>query len=92
MSSPALAAGYGGREQALQDFSEPGFTPGRIEVELERVIPLVDAGLVTGRSRVAVTVGGASISGVYRFTRVWRRANGEWRILATHTSVEETPA
>jgi ketosteroid isomerase-like protein len=76
-----------GRERALQDFGDPAFSLGQLEVELERTLQLADAGVVTGRSRVTGTVRGVSVSGVYRFTRVWRRLNGEWTILATHISL-----
>jgi ketosteroid isomerase-like protein len=79
-----------GRERALQDFQDPTFSLGQLEVELERILPLADAGIVTGRSRVAGTARGVSVSGMYRFTRVWRRVNGEWTILATHTSLVGT--
>jgi hypothetical protein len=75
-----------GRERALRDLGDPGLSLGRLEVELERVICLVDAGVVTGRSRIVGRAGGVSVSGDYRFTRVWRRVKGEWAILATHTS------
>ena len=78
-----------GRERALQDFADPGLSLGTLEVELERIIPLADAAVVTGRSRVAGRAGGVSVSGVYRFTRVWRFASGEWTILATHTSLAQ---
>lgn len=76
-----------GRNRALQDLADPETSLERLEVELDRVIPLADAGVVTGRSCVVGRAGGVSVSGVYRFTRVWRRAQGEWTILATHTSL-----
>jgi hypothetical protein len=76
-----------GRERALQDFADPGFSLGQLEVELERIIPLAEAGVVSGRARVAGRAGGVSVSGVYRFARVWRLVRGEWTILATHTSL-----
>lgn len=80
------------RDKALQDFADPTYSVGKLDVELERVIPLTDAGVVVGRSRVAGRVRGVSVSGVYRFTRVWRRNGDRWTILATHTSVAEPPA
>jgi ketosteroid isomerase-like protein len=75
-----------GRERALRDFADPGLSLRHLEVELERIIPLVDAGVVIGRSRVEGAAGGASVSGVYRFTRVWRRVTGKWTVLAVQTS------
>jgi hypothetical protein len=76
-----------GRDRALQDLADPEISLERLEVELERVIPLADAGVVTGRSCVVGRAGGAAVSGLYTFTRVWRRVQGEWAILATHTSL-----
>jgi len=76
-----------GRERALQDFEDPAFSLEQLDVEIERILPLVDAGVVTGGSRVVGTARGVSVSGLYKFTRVWRRANGEWTIIATHTSL-----
>ena len=75
-----------GCEQALQDFRDPGFWLDQLEIVVDRVIPLPGAGVVIGWSRVAGWAGGASVSGQYRFTRVWRFADGKWTILAAHTS------
>ena len=80
-----------GRERALQDFADSEAGLEQVEVELERIIPLVDAGVVTGRSHLAGRAGGFSVTGVYRFTRVWRRSGGQWTILATHTSRAKAP-
>jgi hypothetical protein len=79
--------GVWGRDRALLDFNDPGYRLDRLKVEVERAIPLAGGGVVVGRSSVAGQAGGASVSGCYRFTRVWRFAEGKWTILATHTSV-----
>lgn len=80
-----------GRERALQDFLDPAFSLREVEIEVERVFPLADAGVVIGRSRISGEAGGGSVSGAYRFTRVWRRAEAAWTILTTHTSRSDPP-
>jgi ketosteroid isomerase-like protein len=47
---------------------------------------LGDAGLVTGRSEVEGNTGEHKLSGLFRFTHVWRRSGGEWQLVAGHTS------
>ncbi len=81
-----------GRARALQDFADPGLRLDELKVEVERVIPLQNGGVVTGRSRVSGQVAGRSVSGSYRFTRVWRLAEGKWKIVATHTSAAGPPS
>jgi hypothetical protein len=88
------SSGFGevwGRDRALQDVTDPDTWLEQLEVEIDRIIPLANAGVVTGRSCVAGRVAGVPISGVYRFTRVWRRTQDEWTILATHTSLARAP-
>ena len=38
------------------------------------------------RARLTVEVGGATVGGTYRYTRVWTRENGKWRVAAGHVS------
>ena|SRR5882762_5604607 len=45
-----------------------------------------DVVVVALRARLAVVVAGQPISGTYRYTRVWARTNGRWRIVAGHVS------
>ena len=45
-----------------------------------------DVVVVALRTRLAGEFGGQSFSGVYRYTRVWARAGGRWRIVAGHVS------
>lgn len=43
--------------------------------------------IVSLRARLAVEVGGAPVSGVYRYTRVWaREGDGAWRVAGGHVS------
>jgi ketosteroid isomerase-like protein len=75
-----------GRDHALGEFDSPDLCITKLAVEVDKVIQLRDAGVVTGRSHVEGRIGATSISGIYRFTRVWRRSWGRWVIVATHTS------
>jgi ketosteroid isomerase-like protein len=44
------------------------------------------------RARLVVEVGGAPVSGTFRYTRVWARENGgPWRIVAGHVSAVAPP-
>jgi len=38
------------------------------------------------RARLAVEVNGAIVTGTYRYTRVWARENGRWRVVGGHVS------
>lgn len=49
-----------------------------------------DVVVVALRTRLAGVFAGASFSGTYRYTRVWARSAGRWRIVAGHVS--EVPA
>ncbi|MGZ8470669.1 MAG: GNAT family N-acetyltransferase [Gemmatirosa sp.] len=42
--------------------------------------------LVALRTRLAVEVGGRPFAGTYRYTRVWERRDGRWRIVGGHVS------
>jgi ketosteroid isomerase-like protein len=45
-----------------------------------------DVVVVALRAHLTVVVAGQPISGTYRYTRVWARTNGRWRIVAGHVS------
>ena len=45
-----------------------------------------DTAVVTSRAEVAGTNGGTDISGRYRYTRVYNRRNGQWRIVSFEAS------
>ena len=46
-----------------------------------------DVALVALRARLTVEVGGAPVSGTFRYTRVWAREHGaEWRVVGGHVS------
>jgi ketosteroid isomerase-like protein len=45
-----------------------------------------DTAVVTSRAELAGTNGGTDISGYYRYTRVYNRRNGEWRIVSFEAS------
>jgi hypothetical protein len=38
------------------------------------------------RARLAVEVGGTTVAGTYRYTRVWAREGGAWRVVGGHVS------
>jgi ketosteroid isomerase-like protein len=42
--------------------------------------------IVALRTRLVVDVNGTAIRGVYRYTRVWAREGGEWRVAGGHVS------
>ena len=45
-----------------------------------------DVAIVALRTRLAVVVNGVEIAGTYRYTRIWNRAGGSWRIVGGHVS------
>lgn len=46
-----------------------------------------DVAVVALRTRLVVEVGGATVAGVYRYTRVWAREDGgPWRVVGGHVS------
>jgi ketosteroid isomerase-like protein len=45
-----------------------------------------DVAVVALRTRLAGDVGGVPFAGTYRYTRVWAREGGRWRIVAGHVS------
>ena len=49
-----------------------------------------DVAVVALRARLAVEVAGTLVRGTYRYTRVWAREDGAWRVAGGHVS--EVPA
>lgn len=45
-----------------------------------------DVAICALRARLVVDVAGTSITGIYRYTRVWSRDDGTWRVVAGHVS------
>jgi ketosteroid isomerase-like protein len=46
-----------------------------------------DVVLTALRARLGVEVAGTLVQGIYRYTRVWARENGEqWRVVGGHVS------
>ncbi len=55
------------------------------ELRVRRVTD--DVYVASLRTRLTVAVGGATISGTYRYTRVWaREPDGAWRVVAGHVA------
>jgi ketosteroid isomerase-like protein len=50
----------------------------------------IDVAIVALRTHLVVEVNGATVRGSYRYTRVWAREEGEWRVAGGHVSA--TPA
>lgn len=60
------------------------------EPEELRVRRVTDDVYVTSlRARLTVEAGRATISGTYRYTRVWAREGGSWRVVAGHVAACE---
>jgi ketosteroid isomerase-like protein len=45
-----------------------------------------DVAIAALRARLAVEVSGSLIRGTHRYTRVWARENGRWRVVGGHVS------
>lgn len=54
------------------------------ELRVRRVGP--DLAVTALRTRLAVEVGGALVHGTYRYTRIWAREDGSWRVVGGHVS------
>ena len=59
-----------------------------LEISDRRIRILGDSAVVTVRVELSGSYQGTPASGTFRFTRVWARADdGEWRVVAGHSSV-----
>jgi hypothetical protein len=45
-----------------------------------------DVAIVALRARLTVDVNGSRVDGVYRYTRVWAREDGAWRVTGGHVA------
>jgi ketosteroid isomerase-like protein len=45
-----------------------------------------DVAIVALRTRLAVEVSGTTVRGTYRYTRVWAREDGTWRVAGGHVA------
>lgn len=62
------------------------------DYEEMNVIPLAaDAALATGRVLARVSLGGRHTQMGIRFLAVWRREDGQWRLVAYQSSLAESP-
>jgi ketosteroid isomerase-like protein len=52
---------------------------------------LGDVVVISVRMEMRGTFGGAEFAGPFRYTRVWRKAGGAWRVIAGHVSAIQTP-
>jgi ketosteroid isomerase-like protein len=60
------------------------------ELRIRRVGP--DVAIAGLRASLAVEVAGTLVRGTYRYTRVWAREGGEWKVVGGHVSPSpETP-
>jgi ketosteroid isomerase-like protein len=50
-----------------------------------------DVAVAALRARLAVEVGGRIVEGIYRYTRVWAREQGRWRVVGGHVSEVTAP-
>jgi ketosteroid isomerase-like protein len=58
----------------------------RLEPSEEHVARFGEMGVVSVRMEMAGEFQGQAFAGAYRYTRIWRWANGEWRVVAGHVS------
>ena len=58
----------------------------RLEPSEERVERFGDVGVVSVRMEMAGEFNGQSFAGPYRYTRIWRRSDAGWTVVAGHVS------
>jgi hypothetical protein len=51
-----------------------------------------DVAVVALRTRLAVEVNGSLVRGTYRYTRVWAREQGSWRVAGGHVAPVPEPS
>jgi ketosteroid isomerase-like protein len=59
------------------------------ELRMRRVGP--DVVVTALRARLVVDVAGTRVGGAYRYTRVWAREDGTWRVVGGHVSAVPAP-
>src|SRR5262245_11959191 len=73
---------------ALFDGPRPPMTKSEIDVDRVRVIG--DVAIITGRSVAAGTVDGREVSITQRYTDIYARRDGRWRVVASQgTQIQE---
>lgn len=60
-------------------------------IDLQWRLVAADVVVVTLHARLAVVFHGQSVTGNFRYTRVWARRNGGWRVVAGHVSAMQIP-
>ena len=84
-----------GRVQTKRDYLDELKTQARrnssIANEDVKVRTYGDTAIVTGVSVQSGTSNGQTFGGRFRFTRVWVRVQGTWRMAASHSSRVEAP-
>jgi ketosteroid isomerase-like protein len=61
-----------------------------IELRIQRLN--ADTAIVALRARLTVALRDATVQGMYRYTRVWSRSQGEWRVAGGHVAPSPDPA
>lgn len=59
------------------------------ELRIRRLGP--DAAIVALRVRLTVDLQGSTITGTYRYTRIWARELGQWRVAGGHVATSPDP-
>lgn len=60
-----------------------------IELRIRRLSP--DAAIVALRAHLTVDVHGVAVQGAFRYTRVWSREQGQWRVAGGHVAAAPDP-
>ena len=50
-----------------------------------------DAAIVALRAHLTVDVQGSTVTGTYRYTRIWSREQGQWRVAGGHVAASPEP-
>jgi len=79
-----------GKEKALADFRDPGFSIQELSVSELKVTVRHSTAIVTGIAHVEGHEGDNPVTGEYRFTRIWCMSDGDFRVVAAHTSRIDT--
>jgi ketosteroid isomerase-like protein len=79
------------KTQLIDDYTAPGFTlePFKVEQPVEKVWH--DAAIMGGVATLAGKNAGQPYKVRLRFTDVWARRAGHWRVIYTHASKEPAP-
>jgi hypothetical protein len=60
-----------------------------IELRIRRIDS--DAAIVALLTRLTVDVGGSTVNGTFRYTRIWAREQGAWRVAGGHVAAAPEP-